>query len=118
MNTNLQIATEAKMILIKVCNATDTNIEAVLSVSRKRELVEARFIAVDMVWEKMKKDFSGANVGSWFFPGSKVSPHAMVVYATKRVSEWLETNKEFRGKYFMCRNLVFETLNFDAIPQL
>jgi chromosomal replication initiator protein len=74
-----------------VCDYFDMNIELMKSKTRKREVVQARQIA--MFFSKKLTKNSLANIGAHC--GGK--DHATVLHACRTVSNLLETDKEFRG---------------------
>ncbi|MBD80798.1 MAG: chromosomal replication initiator protein DnaA [Crocinitomicaceae bacterium] len=74
-----------------VCDYFDLNIELLKSKTRKREVVQARQIA--MFFSKKLTKSSLANIGAHC--GGK--DHATVLHACKTVNNLMETDKTFRG---------------------
>ncbi|UTW62578.1 chromosomal replication initiator protein DnaA [bacterium SCSIO 12741] len=74
-----------------VCDYFDLNIELLKSKTRKREVVQARQIA--MYFSKKMTKSSLANIGAHC--GGK--DHATVLHACKTVNNLMETDKTFRG---------------------
>ncbi|MFB6258464.1 MAG: helix-turn-helix domain-containing protein, partial [Flavobacteriales bacterium] len=74
-----------------VCDYFDLPIELLKSKTRKREVVQARQIA--MYFAKQLTRSSLANIGSYC--GGK--DHATVLHACRTVNNLMETDKEFKG---------------------
>lgn len=74
-----------------VCDYFDMNVEVLQSKTRKREIVQARQIA--MYFSKNLTNSSLSTIGSQI--GGK--DHATVLHAYKTVNNLVETNKEFRS---------------------
>lgn len=83
-----------------VAEVCHTTVEAMRSSSRKREIVEARQIAMKLVNEKLKRGLK--EVGQ-FFGGRD---HSTVIHAKQTVEDLCITDKIFRNKYNRCVNMV------------
>ena len=79
-------------IKLIVCKYFGIEPEALESKSRKREIVQARQIA--MYFAKNKTNYSSTAIGA--IVGDK--DHATVLYACKTINNLIETDKEFKSK--------------------
>lgn len=81
-----------------VCGCVFLNIEDLRLRTRKREIVEARQIAMWMMHHYTK--LSLAVIGAYFTkPDKTVFDHATVLHAIRTVNNLRESNKEFRDKF-------------------
>lgn len=88
----LTIGTIAKA----VSEATEISMEALKSKSRKREIVEARQIAMAI----MCKERCGSLAEIGFFFGGR--DHSTVIHARNTVTDLMFTDKSFHTKYRLC----------------
>lgn len=79
-----------------VSEATEISLEALKSKSRKREIVEARQIAMTI----MCKERCGSLAEIGFFFGGR--DHSTVIHARNTVADLMLTNKSFHTKYKLC----------------
>lgn len=80
-------------IIKKVSEILSVDHQKVTSRSRKRELVEARFISSGII-KKMHKNMTLNQIGNMF--GGR--DHATIIYSLKMFDELYEFNKTFRRK--------------------
>lgn len=85
---------DAQNIINTVINVLQIDKETLLSRTRKREVVEARQIAMHIIRERCI-ELSLSKIGS--LVGGK--DHATVLHACKVVNNLLETDKHFKSKY-------------------
>lgn len=81
-----------------VCGCVYLNIDDLKLRTRKREIVEARHIAMWMMHHYTK--LSLAAIGAYFTkPDGTVFDHATVLYACRTVNNLRQSNKVFREKF-------------------
>lgn len=100
---------DAKIILGEVCNVLGINEKDVLRHSRRREYVDARFIAVYFMRQQLQGIANTNTIGSWF-GRKKKSAHCFVMHATMQVMYLSEYNIEFKKKFQKCN----EALNYQV----
>lgn len=83
-----------------VSEVCQTTVDAIKSKTRKREIVEARQIAMTLVNEKLKRGLS--EVGRLF--GGR--DHSTVIHARDTVEDLCATDKIFKNKFDRCLSLV------------
>ena len=88
-NTNQEVSVE--YIVNVVCNRLNIAVEQFYSKSKKREMVQARQLAMYFAKKYTKNSLSviGQQCGG--------KDHATVIHALKTVSNLLETDKQFRA---------------------
>lgn len=87
-------------VIETVAETAGVTLQAIKSRSRKRELVEARQIAMTLLKSETKMTLK--TIGS-FFSGRD---HTTVIHAINTVEDLTETDKLFRRKYEICRSRV------------
>ena len=75
-----------------VCDFFFVNPDELFTVTRKREIVEARYF----VWYFLKRDYP--NLSLPFLGKIYNRDHATVINGIKRIREWCETDKFFKSK--------------------
>ncbi len=109
--------TEAKNILISVCKTLDVPVTMVLSSSRIRGVVDARYLAIYFV-KKKYETITFNELGHFFYPLNYASPHSMILYALEKVKGLLETDKMFKLKFQQCENELNGDMSFENMVQL
>lgn len=106
---------EAKLILTQVCQALNISETDVLSKSRLRERVEARFLCM-YFFRTHISDASMVIIGKWLS-----CDHSSVVYGVSQTRALREFNPSFKEKYSKCLNAMAfynKQCDFTNIPQL
>jgi hypothetical protein len=89
-----------EQIIEAVSTVTGVSYEAMQSPSRKREIVEARQLA--MWFMKDETALSLKNIGFTF--GGR--DHATVIHAVQTINDLLITNKHLQAKFFECQKRI------------
>lgn len=108
----------AKIIFKKVCETLNVPEEKVLSKTRKRNIVDARFLCVYFIKQK-SINVTLVTIGEWFKRPTKAGAHSFVIYGIKQTEALMKANIAFKEKYLLCKNALFyiNEMNFFNIPQ-
>jgi chromosomal replication initiator protein len=85
-------STTPEDIIIAVCAVTDITRDQIVSPSRKREIVEARHIAIGLILQSFR-NIGLKEVGRMFN-----RDHSTVIYARETYRDLMETDRDFRKK--------------------
>src|ERR1035437_710575 len=94
---------DARLIFKEVCKTLNIPEEQVISKSRIRAVVEARFISVYFI--KLKYPGISLNViGQWFNKNNNGAAHSFACYGIKQTLLLYDVSNEFKKKYTLCLN--------------
>lgn len=107
---------EVLALSLMICKTLDIQFSDLLSLSRERAIVDARFLCIYFIKKRLDK-ITLEEIGMQFGKKDNGSAHSFARYAIRKTEELSVTDSSFKAKYTLCSNLMGYDMDFNNIPQ-